>query len=154
MTGNRQHKLKLTIKSNDYGQLRFEADRVYQFEKGILGMQDFKDYALFPIEDSPFSVLHTIDEQISFILVPAIEVIDEYGFEIDQELVDLLGLQRVEDVAVFLIVNMQENDLYVNLRAPILLAPASRKACQFIITNRDYPIRYLLTKKEGTHASP
>lgn len=55
MTGNRQHKLKLTIKSNDYGQLRFEADRVYQFEKGILGMQDFKDYALFPIEDSPLA---------------------------------------------------------------------------------------------------
>lgn len=152
MTEGMQQSDEIVIHSVAYGQLRIDTNRLYRFERGILGVQHIKEYALFPIEDSPFNVLHAVHEQVSFILVPAVEVVDDYGFEINQELVDLLELKSAEDAVVFLMVNMQEQSLYVNLRAPILISPTSYSGCQHVITDKDYPIRYLLTKKEGTHA--
>ncbi|MNW45193.1 Flagellar assembly factor FliW [compost metagenome] len=143
----------LVIHSSAYGELKYSSNLIYQFEKGILGVQHIKKYALFPIGDSPFSVLHSVDEQVSFILIPAGEVVKDYDFRIDQELVDTLGISVPEDVVVFLIVNMQQNSLYVNLKAPVLISLVSRTGCQHVITEKEYPIRYLLTKKEDSHAS-
>lgn len=143
----------LVIHSSAYGELKYNSNLIYQFEKGILGVQHIRRYALFPIGDSSFSVLHSIDEQVSFILIPASDVVKDYDFRIDQELVDILGLSAPEDVVVFLIVNMQHNSLYVNLKAPVLISPVNRTGCQHVITEKEYPIRYLLTKKEDSHAS-
>jgi flagellar assembly factor FliW len=137
------------IESERYGTLRLKENQIIRFDKGIIGFLDIKSYGLAALENTPFYILHALERQVSFILVPAAAVVEGYGFEIDDETVQLLNIQSPEDVATFLIVNIIEDALYVNLKAPVLIAPEQRKGCQFVIHNMDYPIRHPLTSGKG-----
>ncbi|HEY8529486.1 MAG TPA: flagellar assembly protein FliW [Paenibacillaceae bacterium] len=136
------------IRSDRYGDLHVAEEQIYRFEKGIVGWQDIKQYALIGVEDTPFFILHAVDEQLSFILIPAEKVVLDYGFEIDDETVELLDAKKPEDVVIFLIVNIIDDAFYVNLKAPVLLVPRSRAGCQYVIHDRDYPLRFPLRRRE------
>lgn len=139
----------MQIHSQAYGLLEVEEEQIYSFEPGILGMTEIKRYALFPMKDTPFYVLHALQDQVSFILLPSYEVVENYSFRIPEGIISLLGISTPEDVGVMLIVNIQEENLHVNLMAPVLLAPHSRKGCQYVIKDQEFPIRLPLQVKEG-----
>ncbi|MNI62262.1 Flagellar assembly factor FliW [compost metagenome] len=137
------------IHSDAYGALELEESQIYSFEKGILGIPDTHSYALLPMADTPFFILHALEEQISFVLLPAHDAIREYSFQIDEDIIDSLMLNSPEDAAVMLIVNIQQEELFVNLMAPVLLSPLSMKGCQYVIKDQELSMRYpLLTKGE------
>lgn len=133
--------------SEVYGWLEVEDSQIYEFESGILGIPDIRKYALFPMEGTPFFVLHAIEGEFSFILLPSHQAVDNYSFHITDETIDLLGLRSVDDMGVMLIVNIDQDKLYVNLMAPILLAPHSQKGCQYIIKDHEFPVRHPLVPK-------
>jgi len=136
------------IHSERYGELRLSDNQIIRFDKGIIGLQEIGAYGLVAIEDSPFYILHALHEQLSFVLIPAEKAVEDYGFNIDAETIELLSIESYEDVVIFLIVNIIDDVLHVNLKAPILIAPKQRTGCQFIIHQSDYPIRLPLTGKE------
>nr|WP_253297927.1 flagellar assembly protein FliW [Paenibacillus sp. MSJ-34] len=123
---------------------------MYFFEKGIVGLQEHREYALVPFDDSPFLILHAVDEELSFILLPAENAVQNYGFHIDEETVSVLKAEDPGEIDIMLIVNIIEDQLYVNLKAPILLCPKHQTGCQFIITDQDYPIRQPLSRGGGS----
>jgi len=134
--------------SERYGELVLSENQIIRFGKGIVGLQNIDAYGLIAMEDTPFFILHSLNDQLSFILIPAEKAVQDYGFEIDGETVEMLSIEKLEDVVTFLIVNIIDDILYVNLKAPILIAPNQRTGCQFVIHNSDYPIRHPLTGKE------
>jgi flagellar assembly factor FliW len=139
----------MQIQSQAYGLLEVEEEQIYSFEPGILGLTEIKQYALLPMKDTPFYVLHALQDQVSFILLPSHEVVENYSFRIPEDIISLMEISSPEDVGVMLIVNIQEENLYVNLMAPVLLAPHSRKGCQYVIKDQEFPIRHPLQVKEG-----
>jgi flagellar assembly factor FliW len=146
-----QNAQSFILHSEIYGDLQIQEEQVYKFEKGIIGLQDIRRYALIHLENSPFAILHALDEQISFILIPAADAVRDYAFHIDDETTELLKVERPEEVVTMLVVNIIDDRLYVNLKAPILLSPLHQAGVQFVIHNQDFPIRYPLpsARKEG-----
>jgi flagellar assembly factor FliW len=142
------HQEAIIIHSERYGELRLSENQIIQFGKGIIGLQNIYNFGLVALEDTPFFVLHAIQDQLSFVLIPAEKAVQDYGFTIDRETIELLSIQNDDEVITFLIVNIIEDILYVNLKAPILIAPDQRTGCQFVIHQSGYPIRYPLTGKE------
>jgi len=138
-----------TFYSEIYGPLQIDANQIYEFKEGMVGLPNLRRYALVHLESAPFSLLHALDEQICFIVIPASEAVSGYGFHIDDETVDLLGAERQEDIATFLVVNVIEDRLYVNLKAPVLLNPVHRLGVQFVIHDQDLPIRHPLLQGSG-----
>ncbi|WP_334072156.1 flagellar assembly protein FliW [Paenibacillus sp. A14] len=136
------------LHSKAYGLLEVEDSQIYLFESGILGIPDIGQYALLPMEGTPFFVLHALGEEVSFILVPSHQAVENYSFRITDETIDLLELKSPDDVGVMLIVNINKDELYVNLMAPILLSPHSQKGCQYIIKDQELPVRHPLVPKE------
>ncbi|AKG36568.1 flagellar assembly protein FliW [Paenibacillus durus] len=136
------------IQSKAYGVLNLNENQIYEFEAGILGVSDIFHYALFPMEGTPFFVLHALDEEVSFILLPVQEAVLDYSFQIPDEVTELLALNSPEDVGVMVIINIQQEELFVNLMAPVLLSPYSLRGCQYIIKDQELPVRYPL-KAEG-----
>ncbi|WP_410770659.1 flagellar assembly protein FliW [Fontibacillus sp. BL9] len=137
----------MTIHSEAYGLLEVENSQIYLFDSGILGIPDIRQYALLPMEGTPFFVLHALEGEVSFILLPSHQTVEEYSFHISDETISFLELKSPEDVGVMLIVNINQDKLYVNLMAPILLSPLSQKGCQYIIKDREFPVRYPLVQK-------
>lgn len=138
----------IIIDSETYGRIVIESDHIYRFGAGIVGVPSIYEYGLIPIENSPFYILHALGEQISFIVISAHQAVDNYNFTISDEVAEILAVEQADEVAVMLIVNIQQEQLYLNLKAPILLAPGSRQGCQYIIHDQELPIRYLLQRKE------
>lgn len=139
----------IAIHSERYGELQVAEEQVYRFDKGIVGWQNVHRYALIPLEDMPFYLLHAVEESVSFFLIPADQAVADYGFHIDDDTVQLLGASQAGEISTLLIVNIVEDKLYVNLKAPVLLAPQRRAGVQFIIHEMDYPLRYPLNQESG-----
>lgn len=144
---NSQHKHQV-IQSSVYGSLDIMEDQIYHFESDILGIPHIREYALLPIEDTLFFLLHALESDVSFVLLPAAQAVEGYGFQLPEETVSLLKLGSPGDAGVMLIVNIHDQDIYVNLKAPIILSPHSHKGCQYIINDQDLPIRHRLERKE------
>lgn len=138
------------VESVSYGRFEVDESQIVHFPKGIPGFGDTHDYALIQVESGPFHVLHALDEQLSFILIPGSLAADEYGFRIDQSVVELLEIQQPEDVMTYVIVNVVEDQPVVNLKAPILINQTTRKGIQHILDDASYPLRHPLGLKEGS----
>lgn len=138
-----------TIESESYGTFEVYDSQVYHFPKGIIGFEDVNAYALIQVESGPFYLLHALDEQLSFILLPASLATDDYGFRIGQSVVDLLKIAQPEDVMTFVIVNVIDDQLFVNLKAPVIMNTANHQGAQHIIDDAAYPLRHPLTDKGG-----
>ena len=134
----------IQINSSVYGTLEVQNDQIYTFEAGILGLSDIKRYALFPMTDTSFFVLHAIEEQISFLLLPAHDAIEGYGFKVSSDVADLIEIGSDEEAVAMLIVNIHHNQLYVNLMAPILVNPHTMKGCQYVIKDQELSVRHPL----------
>ncbi|MNN05730.1 Flagellar assembly factor FliW [compost metagenome] len=100
------------------------------------------------MEGTPFFLLHALEEEVSFLLLPVQEAVLDYSFQITDDIIELLALNSPDDVGVMVVVNIQGEGLYVNLLAPVLLSPYSRKGCQYVIKDQKLPVRYPL-KPEG-----
>jgi len=55
-----------------------------------------------------------------------------------------LGVGGAGDVRILIVANPSDDGVYVNLRAPIVLDPASGRALQIILDDEEYPIRVRL----------
>lgn len=137
-----------TINSEAYGTIEVTEEQLYHFPKGIIGFPQHSEYAIVQVVDSPFHILHAVDGQTSFILLPAYQATDDYSFAIDRSTTELLEASQPEDVATYVIVNIVDEQLFVNLKAPILMS-ACRKGVQFIIDDPSYTLRHPLARKEG-----
>lgn len=141
-----QEQTTYELNSETYGLLKVNANQIFRLPHGIVGLPEYKDYALIPMEDGPYYLFHHLEHDLSFILVEAAAVTNDYDFHIDQNAIEDLKLATPEDVALFLIVNIDEKQVLVNLKAPILLNPQHLLGCQYVITDKDYPIRHPITE--------
>ncbi|WII37241.1 flagellar assembly protein FliW [Paenibacillus thiaminolyticus] len=133
----------VTVHSSNYGDLHPEPHQIYEFVKGMVGFQAITQYALMPYDDSVFYILHAVEEERSFILIPA-NYVQNYSFPIDQDTVEALGVQMSEEVVTMLVVNIINDAISVNLRAPVLFSPKTQKGCQYIITDSNLPVRHFI----------
>jgi len=138
----------VTITSEIYGTFTVGADSLYSFPRGLVGLPEAKEYALIPLENTIFYILQAASHDLSFIVIPAHLAVRDYDFHIDDDTVELLKAKKPEDISTLLIVNYVDSKLYVNLKAPVLLSHPEHLGCQFIITDKDYPIRHPLSYEE------
>lgn len=138
---------KQIIDSEAYGQIEAESHQIYQLKQGLVGLSHVKQMALLPYADTKFFVLHDTSSQISFVVVPAHELASDYSFTIETYVTELLQ-STVEEIIPFVIVNVVEQQPFVNLKAPLLLVPSTQQGYQYVLNNEDYQIRTPLVLKE------
>jgi flagellar assembly factor FliW len=139
---------EVVIESSVYGSLPVKAEQIIRFPKKLVGIPDYSEYALLQLDETAFYLLHALQDDFHFILIPAADVVRDYEFDLSPETVELLGIKEPTEVLPFLIVNIIEEQLFVNLKAPVLVAPSSRTGCQYVIHDKDYPIRQKIFGKE------
>lgn len=110
------------------------------------GFPDDARFALVRLDDD--GVLHgfrSLDsEDLQFVVVPPAPFFPDYTPEIGDEVVTDLGIapEDANDVLVLLVVRAGASlaDTTVNLRAPLVVNPATRRASQVILEDADLPL--------------
>jgi flagellar assembly factor FliW len=125
-----------------------EADFIV-FPEGIPGFEDNKKFTLIGYGDNktPFFWLQSIDDpRLCFVVTDPFMVYDNYGVDVEDEDVQLLGITDPNTVLTLAIVVIPDNpkEIRVNLKAPLLINVEKKLGKQVIQKNEDLPLRYYL----------
>ena len=125
--------MKIKFKTSRFGDLEVEDTRTIQFPEGIPAFSALKRYVLMDYKDTPLKWLQSIDNpDVAFIVAAPETVTAGYQVNVDEPVRRLLDLEQNEDLAVLLILRVEAGKLIPNLKAPLLLNPASMKGMQLL----------------------
>ncbi len=138
----------------DYaGEVTFNEEQIIKMPKGFYGFPDSQEFVLIGemSVEFPFVWFQSISEaDVCFILTDPFLFVEDYNFEIDDEVVEKLNIKSVEDVQVFttVVINRNIDDSTINLKSPIIINQNQRLAEQVVI-DADYPYKRKIFKDKA-----
>ncbi len=136
----------MEVRTTRFGTISIAEDRVIEFPKGLLGFSQFKRYCLLePNDDACFFWLQCIEEPgLAFVVTDPALFVGDYTTPIRPEQMEDLGLARLEDAQVFVIVNKVGTDLTGNLQGPLVINTVSRVGEQLVLAEKRWTTRHRL----------
>ncbi len=135
----------MIVHTSRFGNLEVNETDLIDFPEGILGFSKIRQYFLVERPgDSLFYWLQAVKKPtIAFPLLNPFLIEPDYQIELNEADVATLDAETVEDLKLYSIVTIPSDPTKMtgNLKAPIALNPAKRKAKQLILHTLDYPIR-------------
>lgn len=131
----------------------YEKKDIIEFQKGIPGFEKLKKFIIFPIEENEvFSIMHSIeDETVGLVIASPFNVIDNYEFELEDDVIRKLRITKNEDILVQNVVTLSSKleNITINLRAPIIINIKESLGEQIILNNEEYLIKYPIFKENA-----
>jgi flagellar assembly factor FliW len=135
----------MRINTQRFGTLSLNADQLFLFPQGLIGMESLRQWALLPDLDNPsVAWLQSAargDRAIALISPRAF--FDDYRVHVSRRDLAALHMRDGAQVYVMTTVAGHVGKLTTNLRSPLLLNLNRRLGCQ-VITQDDQPIRQSL----------
>lgn len=146
----------MKIDTKFLGQVEVEKEQFITFEEGIPGFPDEKQFVLIPFgENTPFIILQSTNTpQTGFVLAFPYLFKADYAFDLSDEDVEALSIEKQEDIITYAIVTLKDTlpNSTINLLAPIVINTQKRQGKQIILNDNNkellhYPLKSV---KEGT----
>ncbi len=138
--------MKVTTKV--FGEITVDDDKIITFPQGIVGFPDLTQFALLHDSEKGSETIHWLQSlQETAFAMPVMDpllVSDGYNPEVDDELLKPLGNLNPEEMLVLVTVTVPKEltKMSVNLRGPIIINAAEKKAVQVIIDGDEYPVKF------------
>lgn len=145
----------MNIETKYLGKIEISQERVITFTKGIPAFEDQTSFVLLPFEENtPFFVLQsTKNVEVAFIVVNPFQFVSTYQVKLPDSTIDLLGIEKEEDVATFVMLTVREPfaETTANLQAPIIINAVKQKGKQLLMSDSSYKTKHAIfeTVKEG-----
>lgn len=137
-----------TAEISETGVTTTERQQCIELPLGLLGFEQFKEWRLLEAQDElPFRWLQAAsDPGLTFLIVPAFEVLPTYQPEIHDDDARFLGLESAEDAVIFGIVTLRpRGKATVNLKGPVVLNRLTGRGKQVVLANAaDYRVQHPL----------
>lgn len=149
----------MVIQTRIFGEVTIGDDKMIHFPKGIVGFPDLKDFALIHDAEAGnqggIRWLQSVQEpNFAMPVIDPLSVKPDYNPQVDDELLTTIG--GLEDVLVLVTITVPSDltQMSVNLKAPIIVNVAEKKACQIILEQEEYPVKFMVYdilkgKKDG-----
>lgn len=132
-----------------FGEIELGEEKIINFDNGIMGFEDYKRYTiLFDIESGEkpvISWLQSIEEPgLAIPVINPLYVREDYNPTVEDELLTSLGELNDENIIVLLSITVPSDitKMTSNLKAPFIINSDTRKGCQVIVENSDYPVKH------------
>lgn len=146
----------MQVRTTRFGTIDIADDRIIVFPKGLLGFAEHRRYCLLePAEDSCFFWLQSIDDPtLAFVVTDPSFFVPDFSVPIRAEQMGELGLSKLEDAQVFVIVNKVDQTLMGNLQGPLVVNTLTRHAEQFVLAEKRWNTRHPLITLGAAKAEP
>ncbi len=150
----------MRILTKNFDEIEVDDDKVIRFPGGIIGFPELTDFALVHDDEKGSGNVHWLQSvQEPAFAMPVMDpliVCPDYNPVIDDEVFVPIG-NLVEGEMLILVTLTVPKDIQkmsVNLKGPIVINAVTRKACQVILEDKQYEIKFpiydiLNKKKEG-----
>ena len=138
----------MTIVTKVFGEVTIDDDKIIQFPSGIIGFPDLTDFALIHDEEKGSGSIHWLQSmQEPAFAMPVMDpllVVPDYNPEVDDELLKKIGEINPEELLVLVTVTVPSDitKMTVNLKGPIVINAAEKKACQIIVEGDGHAVKY------------
>ncbi|MCM1087286.1 MAG: flagellar assembly protein FliW [Muribaculaceae bacterium] len=138
--------MKITTKV--FGEITIDDDKVIIFPKGIIGFAELTEFALLHDSEKGMKAVHWLQSlQEPAFAMPVLDpliVCPDYNPEVEDELLKPLGKLDSAEMLVLVTVTVPKDltQMSVNLKGPIVINAADRKATQVIVEGDAYPVKF------------
>lgn len=144
----------MEINTRDFSIVEVQEDAIYEFDEGLYGFEDARNFAVFEktFEGVSFLYLQCIDSIVPcFLVFEPWDLHPDYRPVLTKEDMDACQVDDIEDLIFLVIASVPESikNLSINIKSPVVLNPKTRKARQVILQNPDYTVRYLPFQQDG-----
>nr|WP_066175664.1 flagellar assembly protein FliW [Bacillus marinisedimentorum] len=121
------------------------------FPNGLPGFSDEHEFLILPFgDDSPFFILQSVKTAgLAFVMAVPFQFFPEYEFNLSEEVTEKLEIDSENDVAVFVILTVQEpfEKTTANLQGPVVINQKKQVGRQLVLNEKGYETRHLLFGK-------
>lgn len=150
----------MNIQTKVFGEIFIDEEKIIVFPKGIIGFPELTDFAMIHDEEKGVGAIHWLQSiQEPGFALPVMDPLlikDDYNPEVEDELLKGIGKLTPEELLILVTVSVPHDltQMTVNLRGPIIINAAERKACQVIVEGEDNEVKFpiyeiLKSKKAG-----
>ena len=138
----------MVLETKLFGEVDIDEQKALHFENGLIGFPDLKTFFLIRDEEkasSLFCWLQSVEERaMALPVLDPLKVMESYNPMVDDELLKPLGELTEDNLMALVTVTVPRNieNISVNLQAPILINADTKQACQLILEDGNYPVRY------------
>ena len=151
--------MKITTKI--FGEIDIAEDKIITFVNGIIGFPDLKKFTLIYDEERGTGAgirwMQSMDEpNFAIPVMDPLVAMDTYNPVVDDEIFKGIGELTPDNTLVLVSATIPKDitQMSVNLQGPYIINVDERKACQVIVDNDEYPVKYyiydiLKARKDG-----
>ena len=141
----------MKINTRIFGEIEISDDKIITFPNGIIGFPDLKRFALLHDEEkgtqTGIRFLQSLEEPgFAMPVMDPLLVKPDYDPEVEDQLLSVAGNITSENLLVLVTVTVPGDltRMSVNLQGPIIINIDENKACQIIVENGDYPVKFFI----------
>ncbi|MBD5502426.1 MAG: flagellar assembly protein FliW [Lachnospiraceae bacterium] len=149
----------MQITTKVFGEITIDDDKIIHFPKGIIGFPDLTEFTLVHDEEKGTDSIHWLQSiQEPAFAMPVMDpliVCPDYNPEADDELFNVLGEIKPDELLVMVTVTVPKDltKMSVNLKGPIVINAAEKRALQIIVEGDEYKVKFpiydILNKKKA-----
>lgn len=138
----------MQITTKVFGEIMIDDDKIIHFPKGIIGFPDLTEFTLVHDEEKGTDSIHWLQSiQEPAFAMPVMDpliVCPDYNPEADDELFNVLGEIKPEELLVLVTVTVPKDltRMSVNLKGPIIINAAEKRALQIIVEGDEYKVKF------------
>lgn len=138
----------MQIKTKVFGEIIIDDDKIIHFPNGIIGFPELTDFTLIHDEEKGTGSIHWLQSmQEPAFAMPVMDpliVCPDYNPQADDELFNVLGEIKPDDLLVLVTVTVPHDltKMSVNLKGPIIINVASKRALQIIVEGDEYQVKF------------
>ena len=139
----------MKVNTRIFGEIEDDEEKLIQFANGIVGFPELKDFALIYDEekgtDSDVRWMQSIQEpNFAIPVIDPLAIKPDYNPVVEDELLNSVGEINPAELLVLVTITVPKEitQMSINLRAPIVINAAVKKACQIIVEGEDYPVKF------------
>lgn len=138
----------MEITTKAFGQITIDDEKIIHFPRGIVGFPDLTEFALIHDEEKGTETIHWLQSiQEPAFAMPVMDplfVCPDYNPEVEDELLSHLGEIISDELLVLVTVTVPSDvtKMTVNLKGPIIINAAEKKATQVIVEGDQYQVKF------------
>lgn len=139
----------MRINTRIFGEVEIDDTKIIRFANGIIGFPELKEFSLMhdaeKEDGSGVKWLQSLQEEgFAMPVMDPLVIMPDYNPQVEDELLKPIGSLDPDHMLVLVTLTVPSDikKMSVNLRAPIVVHTDSRKACQVIVDEEKYPVKY------------
>lgn len=145
----------MKIQTKFLGKVQIDPASIIQFPQGIPAFEEEKEFVVIPLgAQSPFVTLQSVQTpSVGFMAAYPYHFKPNYAFDLEQEDLQQLQIEKSEDVLVYAILTLKDTleNSTMNLLAPVAINVKKQIGKQVVLhENAEHPLRYPLKPLEGS----